>query len=192
MARPQGGEEDFTECQLRGKLDAFDSDEGLKNLVKNCDDEMLIMGRQEDKDWLRMKSKANEHRQFVSIYSQNEEELVKRYLQATGASRSSWENRIKEVRARFDNHLQDLEKAYTKWERYLTKLGYSRLREQSCVKNKDVAVALHAQDEVNTKIEKGELNPADPNVYEEKAEADRVAKEVVNKHMKSVKEARNA
>ena len=183
---------DFTEYQLRGKLRAFDSNEGLKNLVKNCDEEMLIMGRQKDKDWVRIKFDANKHRQIISILMQNEEELVTEYLQATDADRSSLETKIKEKRDEFDGHLRSLENAYTRMEKHLIKLGYSGLREQGCAKNKDVAVALHAQDELETKIKNRELDPADPKVYEEKTEADRVAIGFVGEHVNSVRAARIA
>ena len=189
MARPQGGDSDFTKCQLRSKLDAFDSDEGLKNLVKNCDEEMLIMERQEDEDWLRIKSEVDVRHRLALSHVQTEKEMVERYLQATDASRSNWESDIKEVRVLFNRELKKLQNAYTSMESHLNKLGYSRLREQSCVKNKAVAVALQAQDELKAKIEKGELDPDDPKVREEKADADRAAKAAVDKHMTSVYKA---
>ena len=177
----------FDECHLRGKMDELDRDEGLKNLVKNCDEEMSIMGREKDKDWLRIKVDVKTHSIHVSFCVQNEEELVEKLLHTTDADRSSLETNIKEVRGEFDKNLKKLENAYMTMERYLNKLGYSRLREQACVKNKAVAVALHAQDELETKIEKGELDPDDPAI----AEANRAAKEAVDEHAYSVRVARS-
>ena len=173
---------DFNECQLRDKMDEFDRDEGLKNLVKNCNEEMLTMERQNDKDWLRIKLDVKTHSIHASFCVRNEEELVEKLLHTTDADRSSLETNIKEVRGEFDKNLKKLENAYMKMERYLNKLGYSRLREQACVKNKAVAVALHAQDELKTKVEKGELDRADPAMVE----ANGAAKEAVDKHMASV------